>query len=498
MIKKNEYKDLFNALNLTYEKYSSSQMEEKTLLKKMQEEISKTEREIKLAYQERINLSKNNCRDSKKEWEHYKKQLENYSTFDSKMIGNILEKLVSLVEGEDYSFQKASHDTYEYESTVFGSECFKVNKKLLMIVKGNQKQEHYYDYSAEENEVEELIEKHNAILLADNIYSYDKRIRFYTVNDGSVRSLIDFNNFSYIKEFIDIVVQYRFDNSLDKITEIELLELMRQFVLDKKELIEDKYKKRAKEKQEMLTKQLLEKQEKLNKQLLDEQLRREEEMEKIELENLIENGVPSKNDNTLIERLREDMCNNQDFITALGQYEVLYEGEKQIATIKFIEPLISYENIFISKINIESSIKDYFDVSDPDPHFHGFCDIDIVDDGLVGIVDISNLQQNLDDVLRTLSYNQLYTIDKINDQYLRFLYLPNSGKYAHKPINIYGWIISLMGDEPNDNHDKQPISYKIEWNCIEETEKMLSYLKEFELLSNLTEKQLKLYKQRKK
>ncbi len=494
MTKKNEYKDLFDALNLIYKKYSSSQMEEKTLSKQMKEEISKKEKEIKLAYQEKINLSKNNSSILKKEWEHYKKQLENYSTFNSEMIGNIIEKLISLIEGEEYSFQKASHDTYEYETTVFGSECFNVNKKLLMIVKGNQKQAHYYDYSAEENVVKKLIRKHNAILLADNTYSYDKSIKFYTVNDGKVRGLIDFNGFSYVKEFIDIIVEYRFNNSLDKITERELLELMRQFVLDKKELIESNYKKRALEQQERLTKQLLEEQERLNKQYKDEQLRHEEELEKIELENLIENGVPSKNDNTLIERLQEDMFNNQDFITALGQHEILYEGEKQIATIKFTEPLISYENIFISKINIESSIKDYFDDADPDPHFHGFCDIDIVDDGLIGIVDISNLQQNLDDILSTILYNGSYKIERINERYLRFLYLPNNGKYAYRHIDIYGWIIGLIDNETNDKTDKEPISYKIEWNCNEETEKMLSYLKEVELLSNLTEKQLKLYK----
>lgn len=494
MTKKNKCKDLFDTLNLTYEKYSSSQMEEKILIKQMKEELSKKEKEIKYAYQERINLSKNNCHDAKKELELYKKQLEKYSTFDSKMIGNILERLVSLVEGEEYSYQKASHDTYEYETTVFGSECFNVNKKLLMIVKGNQKQAHYYNHSAEENVVKRLISKHNAILLADNTYSYDKSIKFYTFNDGKVISLIDFNNFSYIKEFIDIVVQHRFDKSLDKITEIELLALMRQFILDKKELIENNYKKRALEKQEMLTKQLLEEQERLNKQYKDEQLRNEEEIEKIGLETLIQNGVPSRSNTTLIERLQECMNNNPNFITTLEQQEIMYEGEKQIATIKFTEPLISYENIFISKINIESSIKDYFDAADPDPHFHGFCDIDIVDDGLIGIVDISNLHQSIDDILSTISYNESYKIDQIDERYLRFLYLPNNGKYAHRPINIYGWIIGLMDNKTNHTNDKDPTSYKIEWNSTKETEKMLSYLKEIELLSNLTEKQLKLYK----
>ena len=95
MTKKNKCKDLFDTLNLTYEKYSSSQMEEKILIKQMKEELSKKEKEIKYAYQERINLSKNNCHDAKKELELYKKQLEKYSTFDSKMIGNILERLVN-------------------------------------------------------------------------------------------------------------------------------------------------------------------------------------------------------------------------------------------------------------------------------------------------------------------------------------------------------------------------------------------------------------------
>lgn len=420
------------------------------------------------------------------ELENYKKLLENYSTFDFKLIGSIIEKLVTLVEGEEYSCQEANHETYECEITVFGGELVKVNKKILMIVKGSQKQGYYYDYNEQNNEVDKLVKNGQAFVLKDK-YSHKKNITFYTTYGGRPKCLIDFNRFFYVKDFIDLVVEYRYKNNLDKISEKELLNLMSEFILSKKTMIEDNYRKRA-----------LEKQEQLNQQLIEEQLRHNEEIERIEFENLLQNGVPSRYNDTLIDRLHEVANDSDDFNNAMSQFEISYEGEKHIAKITYDEPIISSENIFISKINIESSIKDYFDDSDPDPHFHDFCDIDLVDDGLIGIVDISGSNQDLDSIINVSGqYRSLYKVDKISDKYLRVLYFPNNGMYSHKPINIYSWILGTVLDKSEDKQTEKSTSYKIEWNCSEETEKMLIYLKEIELLNNLNEKQLKLYKQRK-
>lgn len=488
MANQNNQIDLFKTLSSIYDKYLSSQDEEQILYKKMNEDITESERKIKHCYQKEIDLAKKNCTVLKQELENYRKLVEKYSTFDSKLIGSIIEKLITLFEGEEYSYQETNHETYEYEKTVFGSESFKVNKKILMIVKGSQKQEYYYDYNEYDNEVKRLVKNGQAFILAESKYNYSENITFYTTYEGNLNSLIDFNKFSYVKDFIDLVVEYRLKNNLDKVFKKELLSLMGEFILNKKEIIEDNYKKRA-----------LEKQEQLNQQLINEQLKRNEEIERAEFEELLQNGVPSRHNDTLYDRLRGVAIDSDDFNNAMNQFEISYEGKKHIARITYEEPIISSENIFISRINIESSIKDYFDDSEPDPHFHGFCDIDLIDDGLIGIVDISSLKQDLDSIINVSSQHRfLYKVDKISDQYLRVLYLPNNGKYVHKPINIHEWILGIGLDKNDDKQNGKNSSYKIEWNCSEETEKMLTYLKEIELLSNLNEKQLKLYKQRRK
>ena len=70
-------------------------MKKKDIYEKMNEELAESTRKIKLSYQKRINISQNNCLALERELENYKKLLEVYSTFDSKMIGHIIEKLVS-------------------------------------------------------------------------------------------------------------------------------------------------------------------------------------------------------------------------------------------------------------------------------------------------------------------------------------------------------------------------------------------------------------------
>lgn len=316
------------------------------------------------------------------------------------------------------------------------------------------------------------------------MFDYNSHISFYTAREGVLKSLIDFHNFSYVKTFIDLVVQYRFENHLDEISEKELESIMSEFILSEKAMIEDNYKKRA-----------MEKEEQLRQQLIAEQLRRDKEMEFIKFESIFKNGVPSRYCNNLIDRLQEIANSNADFNSDMSQFEILYEDERHPAKITCSEPLVSSENIFISKINIESSIKDYFDDSNPDPHFQGECDIDLVDDGLIGIVDISSLRQDLNHIIPSLP--EVYKVDRIHGEYLRILYLPNRGRYNHKPINIYPWIMKGILDKQDKDSNENATSYKIDWDSAEESRKMLAYLKEIELLSNLDENQLKLYKQRK-
>lgn len=484
MVEKKTQMDLFQTVSSMSSEYSASQEKVKDIYEKMKEELAKSESLIKQRYQEKINLAENSTKSLESELGHYTKLLESYSTFEAEMIGEIIEKLVTLIEGEDYSYQKAIHETYDRIPTVYGGECFKAIKRILMIAKGTQNQKSYFDNNEQEDEVYKLVKNGHGFVLAKNPNAYNKTIAFYVSTGKGVKCLIDFNKFSYVKDFIDLVIQYRFENHLDEISEKELLSLMSGFILSSKEIIEDNYRKRA-----------LEKQKYLEQEAINEQKRLEEAIEQMELENLLQNGVPKRHNNNLIDRLQEIASNSAKFSEAMNSFEISYEGENQTAKITGGDALVSTENIFISRINFNSFIKDYFDCSDFDPHFHGFCDINLVDDGLVGIVDISNLSSASEDIVHSLSQYG-YRFDKIDDKYLRVLYLPNKAEYRHKSLNVYGWIAGSLFDRTHESMGGNVTSYRTDWNTSEEAERMLTCLKEIEVLSNLNDKQLKLYKQR--
>ena len=91
-----------------------------------------------------------------------------------------------------------------------------------------------------------------------------------------------------------------------------------------------------------------------------------------------------------------------------------------------------------------------------------------------------------------------YKIDIFENKYLRVLYLPNNMKYRHESgdADIFSWILSVPNKEQK-NDEVQSVSYIKDWNKEEETDKMLKFLKEFELLTNLNSEQIELYKTKK-
>ena len=185
---------------------------------------------------------------SKKELTDFEQLIYKYSSFNSKLIGRILAQLISLIEGEKYSYQQATHDTTEARSTPYGGETFKVQNNILMIVRGTQSKGNYYDFGDYDNAIGNLVKSGKAILLSGNGYRDDTKITFYYVKSGKINCSVDFGRFNYAKEFIDIVMQYRFQNGIEKIDEKDLLLCMSSFVSSNKELITSNYHFRIEEK----------------------------------------------------------------------------------------------------------------------------------------------------------------------------------------------------------------------------------------------------------
>lgn len=475
--------NIFDDVKLAHKKYLSCREERDNINKKIEEEIKEAEKKIRESYQSQIDQVNKDIITSDGEYEDCKKLLKKYSTFDYKMIGSVIAELMSIVEGEEYSYQEAVHETYCREATVFGSESFPVKTRVLMSVKSNYKETHFHDYDDENNEVNRLVRDGHALVLAEEKHFSKNTINF----NGIFATHVDYDKFPYVKEFINSVVQYRYEFNLDEISKKDLLSLMNKFILSKKELIKENYAKR-----------MLERQEQLRQEMIKEQLRYEAKMQQMGLDAILENGVASRHSNSLYDRLQEDEKENVKFNNEMSQFEILYGGEKHTAKFTLGETMVSSPDIFISKIDIEASIKNYFDETEPDAHFRGECNINLVDDGLVGIVDISDLGQNLDEVINSSIPREQYKIDRISDKYLRILYLPNKGEYSHKHVNIYGWIMEGIVPNHDKNLDSKRASYKVEWDKTTEADKLQKYLKDIELIvSNFNEKQLRLYRQRK-
>lgn len=469
---KHKQTNIFESLKSINQKYLSSLEEEKKIRNKMKEEIEQATKRITAIYQEKIEQSKKHSSVLHANLETYAKCLSNYSTFDKNLIGSVLEKLVSIIEGETYTYQEATHETYEQVVNYFGSQLNKVTKKAYLLVKNGEKEGFYSDYEVEDNTISLLVQKKQAILLYETKKPTTKEIRFYTTKKGIPRCLVDFTYFPYIKEFIDLVIQYEYNN-FEEITEKKLLILMNEFLLSKKALIEEKYRKHNMEKAKNIQKEHTTI-ERNNRNQIEEQ----------ELDKLIEYGVPSKYPNNLIDRLQDNINSNSELGNQISTVNITYERQKEKGKITIGETLVSSTNIYISKINLKALIYDYFDEAE-----QGYPDIDLEDNGIIGFIEISDLENHIDDIEKISKQYGTYKIDTINNQYLRVIYLPNNGEYQNH-FDMYSWVIST-------NNSKNTKSQDININYEEETQRLLAYLKEAELISSLTNNQMLLYKKKK-
>lgn len=225
---------------------TNNQMSLYEVMHSINAEFEAKEKEIKKIEEDMASLDKQLLQ--------YKVLVEKYSTFDSNTIGTILSELMSAFEEEEFVCQKAEHETYKAGSSIWGGGFSKFKMKTLLIIKKElvedlDKEGYYYDWDERHNEITKLTTKKLAFLLDEHQCSYSKTVSFYYVYNRELKSFFDFNSsFPYIQEFIDFIIEYRYENHLVEISEQELQSLKEEFLLNKKEEIGD-YQKRTLAKQ---------------------------------------------------------------------------------------------------------------------------------------------------------------------------------------------------------------------------------------------------------
>ncbi len=165
-----------------------------------------------------------------------------FSTFDNEIIGKILEQLVTTIEGEEYCYMeginKTSKKVYTSESIFF----VPIEKYVRIIIKKSllQNNKIYREFGStfKFNRINELAYYGSIILLSTSEYVLNSEIRFNELNEKNSNRLIisnvEYGEFDYVSEFMDMVINYRVANEILDISEIELYKLLGEFLNNKK------------------------------------------------------------------------------------------------------------------------------------------------------------------------------------------------------------------------------------------------------------------------
>lgn len=214
----NKVTDLNNKYMLL-EQIKSEKINERN--KKIDYYVSK----IKKEYIDKLEKIEEKLNHTKKETEIFNNLLKKYSTFNLDIIGNAIKDLMNLVENDEYVYLEIDRNLDKFKKFV----QFDKNKITNIIInkeKINNLNEWYED---------------SLVLSKNDIKNYNKNITFYTFFLNYIRCNIDYDKFGYIKDFIDNIIEYRFNNNLIEFTEKDMLLFMKDYVTKNKDNIVNYY-----------------------------------------------------------------------------------------------------------------------------------------------------------------------------------------------------------------------------------------------------------------
>lgn len=234
-----ETRILFDEIEYLYDRYKSTNDYKKELLSQREKDIENARMKILNAYSQNLELNEKNITTLKKELNDFNKLVEKYSTFDLELIGNILQQLISVTESEEYLYKQVSQTYKKSVHGVMDSWDEDVKTTINIIIK----KDNYDSTTQEKSEIHKLVENGDALLLSEQETNdkKDKQITFYTLTDGRIASNLNFGKFCYVKDFIDYVIQYRFQNNIDKINEKDMLLLLQKYIIQHKDEIIKNY-----------------------------------------------------------------------------------------------------------------------------------------------------------------------------------------------------------------------------------------------------------------
>ena len=230
---------LFEELNNAYQHYYLANCEKEKILLERKSKIEKSVEEIMLSYSKKIEHSDLTIKNFQTELNNYAHLITKYSTFDENLIGCAIAKLISIIENKIFIYRDVLN---KYNKRIHGSidSWDEERQTKASIIVDSDKYDNYSEY---ESKLNELVLNGKAIILSEsNQYAYkNSNITFFTLNKEHIVCNINLENFNYIKDFINQLVQYRFERKLDTFSKNDMIICMQIFLSKYKEKILQNY-----------------------------------------------------------------------------------------------------------------------------------------------------------------------------------------------------------------------------------------------------------------
>lgn len=225
-------RNLFNELAKIHEQFNDAKEKRNNIISEQEDMIEKAKERIIIEYSKKVEDCDDNIRSTLAELNNYEELVSKYSTFNQDMIGVVIAELVKVIEGKEFLYKKAVDIFQKVVHGPMDSWDEKVERKIIIIVDSNKSQECYdnsyaCDYKKYNSKIDQLVEDGDAILLS---VGNPNDITFLSSKNGQINYLVNFGKFEYVKDFVDELIQYRFQRRKDDITKEDIIFCVQKFI----------------------------------------------------------------------------------------------------------------------------------------------------------------------------------------------------------------------------------------------------------------------------
>ena len=186
-------------------------------------------------------LTFDNLNDSKKNYlvragDAYSNLIMTSVTFDKKMLAKAITTLLKIISNDDYQYKTITeeHQKIEHFGWYGDTDIVTIENNVDVIVQSNYKG----SYRTEDTEtiIYELI--NNGDIAVAFHHDNNKVFVLYKTQDGKLVPNFRYNKNSYIKEFIDYLIQYRYQREITDMTDKDISICIQKFIEDKTDIIQ--------------------------------------------------------------------------------------------------------------------------------------------------------------------------------------------------------------------------------------------------------------------